>query len=250
MWLCKFYKSNVIGLYISSVPTIIANDYESVREILVRQEFDGRPELLIARVRDPHLNMRGVFFTEGEAWKTNRRFILRHLRDYGFGRRHEEFEIELRDEISSFLELIRNGPEYPHEYRMFKGDGSVRCPDITFAMFGNAFMKTLSGERLPRKDQGSIFKAADLGMIFQKNGDDYGRIFSIVPWMAKYFPNLSGFNQVKKGNEGVYEFIKDVVDRQIETYDPKYERNVIDLYITEMRKAEAANDGETQFICK
>lgn len=47
----------------------------------------------------------GVFFTEGDLWKNQRRFTLRHLRDFGFGKQkmdeyiHEEVYI-LFDAIS------------------------------------------------------------------------------------------------------------------------------------------------------
>lgn len=237
-------------MYIAGVPTVVANDYESVRELLYRREFDGRPDLLVARIRDPHLNLRGIFFTEGEGWKYQRRFILRHLRDWGFGCRSEQLEIEIRDEICSFMELIRNGPKYPHEEKLFKPDGSVRCPDIFFATLSNAFLKILCGERLPRKDQDILFKTGEDGMIFQRFTDDYGKMFSIVPWIVNFFPNMSGYNQAKSGNKGVYDFIKTVIDEQIKTYDSNHERHVIDLYITEMRKAEEVNDKETEFICK
>lgn len=57
----------------------------------------------------------GIFFTDGPFWKNQRRFALRHLRDYGFGRRFEELEIELGEEIKNLIDLIRNGPKYECE---------------------------------------------------------------------------------------------------------------------------------------
>lgn len=58
--LSKWYKSKVIGFYIGSVPTIVANDYESVREVLFNQAFDGRPDIYVARMRDPDHARRGL----------------------------------------------------------------------------------------------------------------------------------------------------------------------------------------------
>lgn len=116
LWLTKWYKSKTIGLYVAGVPTIICNDYEGTKEILTRSEFDGRPDIFLARMRDPKMNRRGIFFVEGAFWKDQRRFTLRHLRDYGFGRRFAQLEIEVRDEICLFLDILRNGPKYPHEH--------------------------------------------------------------------------------------------------------------------------------------
>uniref|UniRef100_A0A1B0DHC9 Uncharacterized protein n=1 Tax=Phlebotomus papatasi TaxID=29031 RepID=A0A1B0DHC9_PHLPP len=80
-------------MYLAAVPTVICHDADGVKEILNRQEFDGRADIYLARMRDPNHNLRGIFFTEGPFWKNQRRFTLRHLRDYGFGRRFTELEI-------------------------------------------------------------------------------------------------------------------------------------------------------------
>lgn len=58
----KWYKSNIIGLYLGSTPTIILNDTEKVKKALFTREFDGKPDLYIGRLRDPKLNLRGMFF--------------------------------------------------------------------------------------------------------------------------------------------------------------------------------------------
>lgn len=54
-------------------------------------------------------------------WQENRRFMLRHLRDFGFGRRFEEFEVELDEELSQFVDYLRNGPKYDFEKVSQKG---------------------------------------------------------------------------------------------------------------------------------
>lgn len=57
----------------------------------------------------------GVFFTEGQVWHDQRWFTLRYLRDFGFGRRFQELELEINDEMTYFIDLLRNGPKYTHE---------------------------------------------------------------------------------------------------------------------------------------
>lgn len=57
----------------------------------------------------------GIFFTQEETWHEQRRFLLRHLRDYGFGRRFDELEVEINDEILQFFDLIKNGSKYDFE---------------------------------------------------------------------------------------------------------------------------------------
>jgi methyl farnesoate epoxidase / farnesoate epoxidase len=58
----------------------------------------------------------GVFFTEGDLWKNQRRFTLRHLRDFGFGKQkmdeyiHEEVSI-LFDAINRIVQKQSDHPE-------------------------------------------------------------------------------------------------------------------------------------------
>lgn len=58
----KWYKSNIIGLYLGTTPAIILNDTEKVKKALFVREFDGKPDLLIGRLRDPNFNLRGMYY--------------------------------------------------------------------------------------------------------------------------------------------------------------------------------------------
>lgn len=113
--LCRFYKTNILGIYFGPFPAIILNDTASVKAALNKPEFDGKPQLLLATLRDPEFKARGIFFTEGPLWHEQRRFMLRYLRDFGFGRRFDELELEIRDEFKMFIDAIKNGPVHDHE---------------------------------------------------------------------------------------------------------------------------------------
>lgn len=57
----------------------------------------------------------GIFFTEGQTWFEQRRFALRNLRDFGFGRRQDGLESEIEDEILNLIDLLKNGPKHEFE---------------------------------------------------------------------------------------------------------------------------------------
>lgn len=156
--LCKYYKSSVLGFFTGDVLTVVANDPKSVREMLFKQEFDGRNDILLARLREPNYDLRGIFFTDGGFWLHQRRFTLRNLRDFGFGRRYQEYEIEVLDEIKSLVNLIKEGPKFEHEEKYFKHGGNVNLPKALIGALGNCFLQVCANERLSRADQHKIFK--------------------------------------------------------------------------------------------
>lgn len=51
--LCHFYQSNVIGFHLSCCPVIVVNDLRSVKDALYHRDFDGRPDILLTRLRHP-----------------------------------------------------------------------------------------------------------------------------------------------------------------------------------------------------
>jgi hypothetical protein len=140
------------------VPTVVANDPKSVREMLFKQEFDGRNDDALARLREPHQKLKGIFFTDGPFWSHQRRFTLRNLRDFGFGRRFQEFEDEVIDEMKSFVNLIRQGPKYEHEKKYFRAGGEICLPKALCGPLGNCFLQVCAGERLSREDQHKMFR--------------------------------------------------------------------------------------------
>lgn len=126
--------------------------------MLFNQDLDGRPDVFIARMRDPKHQLRGIFFTDGPQWKEQRRFTLRHLRDYGFGRRFETLEHDLHDEILSFVNLVKDGPKFEHEKKFFGANSMVQCPTALFPCLGNCFLQVLFGERLEREEQDTLYR--------------------------------------------------------------------------------------------
>jgi hypothetical protein len=156
--LCEYYKTTVLGFFTGDVLTVVANDPKSVREMLFKQEFDGRNDIVLARMREPNHDLKGIFFTDGPFWLQQRRFTLRNLRDFGFGRRYQEYEVEVLDEMKSLVNLIKDGPKFDHEKKYFKSGGHVNLPKALIGALGNCFLQVCAGERLSRADQHKIFK--------------------------------------------------------------------------------------------
>lgn len=156
--LSRFYKSNVVGLYTGDIPTVIANDEKTVREIFFNKDFDGRSDIFLARLRDQNFNLNGIFFTEGDFWQEQRRFTLRNIRDFGFGRRLESYELEVENEIEAFIKMIKDGPKFKHEEEFLKPGGILSLPKGLICCVGNCFLQVLANFRLHREDQWKLYK--------------------------------------------------------------------------------------------
>lgn len=57
----------------------------------------------------------GIFATENEIWQEQRRYLLRYLRDFGFGRRFDSLEKEIQIQIAQYIDIVKNGPKFEHE---------------------------------------------------------------------------------------------------------------------------------------
>lgn len=95
------------------------------------------------------------------------------------------------------------------------------------------------------------FRAADDSNCFVKNGDSLGRMFSHNPVIAKMFPNLSDYNQIRQAAGAQYEFMKGFIDEQYRTYDDNHERHFLDVYFKEMKATQRnKNFRNADFNCK
>ncbi|XP_055317679.1 probable cytochrome P450 304a1, partial [Sitodiplosis mosellana] len=228
-WMCKYYKTDVLGMYAAHFPTIVANTAAAAKECLNNQALDGRPGLALAQIRDPDFEIRGLFFSEGPLWHEQRRFALRILRDFGFGRRQDELESELNDEILNLIDLIKNGPKYSFEKNYHNGD-SVLMPYIFMPTLGNFFAKTILNERFPREKMHLLHEAGKHGLLFARKSDDWGRMFSYNPWIPKLFPKFSEYDLLRDTSMKLYKSIKAICDDQYKTFDPNHERHFMDIY--------------------
>ncbi|KXJ77750.1 hypothetical protein RP20_CCG006637 [Aedes albopictus] len=233
--LCQFYRTKILGIYLGDFPSIVVNDLAIAKEVLARSEFDGRSDLFLARMRERNFLRRGIFFTQGPHWKEQRRFVLRHLRDFGFGRRFDELEAETHNEITTLLDVLRYGPKYDHE-KLFAEDGYVKCPDVFYGLLGNVYFQVICGERSQRQDMGQLFETGRHAINFQQKGDDYGTILSYLPWLKDYFPEATNYRVLREVNNRMNDLIEAMVGKYLASYDDNHMRCFLDRYIYEMKR--------------
>ncbi|XP_033308798.1 probable cytochrome P450 303a1 [Bombus bifarius] len=112
--LCKKYGP-VVGLKVGVDRIVILNDYESIRTMFANEDCDGRPLGLLYDVRTSGCR-RGLILVDGNLWIEQRRFVLKHLRDLGFGR--QDMAVIIQEECRSLVEHIKKLISDEHNNRI------------------------------------------------------------------------------------------------------------------------------------
>ncbi|KAJ2952089.1 hypothetical protein O0L34_g4359 [Tuta absoluta] len=237
--LSQMYKTKVLGFYLASFPVVVVDDYKLTKEMLRREEFDGRLDIIVARLRSFWKRL-GIFFTDGYFWYVQRRFSLRNMRDYGFGRRDATLEEVIALEIKQTIDIVANGPQYTAEKDIVKGD-LVYFHYLVAPAFINGLLHVISRTTVPRAEYHKLWDLARYALIFQRNSDDFGGFLSLTPSLKDIAPKMSGYADLVKGNQYLVDFCMKLVNEALETHDESYDRHFLDIYISKMKEEQKIN---------
>lgn len=86
-------------------------------------------------------------------------------------------------------------------------------------------------------------------MLFARNADDYGTIFTYLPWLRFVFPFTIKYSNIRSGMMGVNQLLETIIDKQLQTFDPNNPRHFVDVYLREMQN-HVPQRNETTFQCR
>ncbi|XP_071482221.1 cytochrome P450 2J2-like [Diadema antillarum] len=186
---------------------------ELVNEILVKKAdvTTGRePDKEFKAVLDYN---GGVILSEGADWVDHRRFGLTALRNFGMGKRSLESRINEEARMLKDVFSSKGGaPVDPHAY-FVSAVSNIICA-ITF------------GHRFEYSDP-----------LFQKLTKDLNDIVAEEPSIIQYFPSF-----IRNGRRNKLLSIQDYMNKEVKehekTFDPNDVRDVIDMYISQVRELE------------
>ncbi|XP_059491009.1 uncharacterized protein LOC132205760 [Neocloeon triangulifer] len=219
---------NIVGLFLGVKPAVLVSGYDCVKEICAKDEFTYRPNMTVAHHKMFNHERSGIFFAEGEKWKSQRRFTLRHLRDFGFGKQtmdhyiHEEVNILL----ATFRDMISKHPEQ----RETGHDFLKIMPAIAI----NTLWYIIAGERNELTDK-RFMRLTNMVQEFFRHGDQA----SPVPLykLLQHIPVVnSSFKLQEDYGDQINHFIKEALDEHLKTYNENNMRDFMDVYIRELKK--------------
>lgn len=118
--------------------SLILNDTKTIKEAFNDNAVSGRPAVPIFHDRSSG-TAKGIIFTEGTKWQEQRRFTLRHLRDFGFGRK--SMEAIIAEEALELTDRLK-----AHEGKPISTDNAFNAAII------NALWSLLTGDRFKQDD--------------------------------------------------------------------------------------------------
>ncbi|CAL1679557.1 unnamed protein product [Lasius platythorax] len=230
----KKLNSKLYSCYMGDYFVVIANDYTNVKEILSREEFDGRVTGADYIKDRAFKKILGIFFIEGSQWQEQRRFALRHMRDFGFGRRQEKLESEIMDEMSLFIDTLKNGPIYDGEKEIIRGNLAL-FPDVLYASSANNIWNVMFGHRFDRSEHDISRHLCRSALMFQRANDPSGGALFQRPFL-KHFGNMFGYKNHIKSNYAIVDVIKKGLERQKATLSENVDRGFVDNYLKKLNE--------------
>ena len=231
----------LFGFYLGSQPFVVVADYGMMKDLLKRDDVSGRaPSFPFNEFRPGHYTVGndnkgrapGVLLSQGRGWNEQRRFLLRNLRDFGFGK--SEMEETLLEEIEKLCNEYGNN------------SGKPICLDNTLNLsIVNALWAILVGEKLPLNDPKILKIVAGFNKVIRESTAG-SRMVSMLPhpkliFLFKKTLNLDIF-------ENTLNDITSIIERQIESHKSSFNsddmRDMTDLFLKEI---ENTHDKDSSF---
>lgn len=166
----------------------------------------------------------GLLLTDEEFWVEQRRFVLRHLREFGFGKRTmaELVQEEAVQLVEVFKEKIA---------RSKNGKGEIFGMRDAFSVgVLNTLWSMMASKRYEADDKELKDLQALLTELFA-NIDMVGALFSQFPFLRYIAPEASGYKSFVKIHQRVWTFLKEELDSHKGTFILNQPRDLMDVYL-------------------
>ncbi|XP_004068236.1 cytochrome P450 2J6 [Oryzias latipes] len=220
---------NVFSVRLGSQATVFVSGYKMVKEALVTQaeNFVDRPFSEIGG-RFYEGNSNGLFFSNGEKWKKQRRFALSTLRTFGLGK--NTMEQSICEEIRHLQQQIENE----------KG-GPFSPAGLFNNAVSNIICQLVMGKRFDYDDNNFQVMMKYISEAVQLEGSIWGILYESFPGLMKHLPG--SHNKIFRNYKIVQDFLAQEIKIHKQDLDPNNPRDYIDSFIIEMEKHQNSDLG-------
>ncbi|XP_058800845.1 methyl farnesoate epoxidase-like [Phymastichus coffea] len=206
-------------------PLIVVSGREAVLDVLLRRDFDGRPDTYETRHRCLG-RKRGIVLNDGQDWCEQRRFLLKILKDFGFGKQSME-ELTLED-AAALCDII-------HEKMLDRPIDIHEFCQVTAVAVISSLWSLIAGKRCDPSEENSEVK--DILSILNesfRNGSATGALWQHLPILRRLVPKYSGFAEQDRRVSAMSKYFLDEVARHKLTRVQGEPRDLIDHYLDEI----------------
>lgn len=231
----------VVGIKVGRDKQVICLGFDALKQMLTDDDFSGRPTGIFYQARTWE-KRRGIIFTDEEFWSEQRRFILRHLREFGFGRR--DMGAMLEEESGNLVQSMLD---------KLGGQKSAVLPmgNVFNISVLNTLWTMLAGVRYSSEDKKLKTLQKILTDLFLAV-DMVGCLFSHFPFLRYLAPEFSGYTGYMKTHHALWKFLQDEIERHKRTFKQGEPRDFIDVYLETLNspdKKESFTELQLLAIC-
>ena len=165
----------------------------------------------------------GLVVSEGRTWTEQRRFTLRTLRDFGFGK--QGMEDVILEEVQLFKGLIDKYNGEPFDFK-----NQFNLPIL------NALWRVTSGERFEYDNQKFKSIVDRLTEMLQRIGNPSNIVIMLYPWITKIYPKFMDRDKTLRIQHEILDFIEESVRTHRENLDPAAPGDYTDTMLIEMER--------------
>ena len=256
----KFSQKGLLYIKIFTFKSVIVGDFETLKYLfnhpdvqnrtgdnfhtdstikVIKEERDGLPGPL-----------EGVINSQGSVWAEQRRFTLRTLRDFGFGKAgikskftfckllllgyyiNSGMEEMIQEELMKFRGLLAKFENEPVDFV-----GKFNLPIL------NALWRVTVGENFEYDDLFLVDIVKRMGEWIQRLGRTEVLILYSFPWIAKFWPSFLGRNEDIKINRDLKNMMLKSIENHKKTIDTNEPRDYIDKYLIEIENTKDPNSS-------
>ncbi|XP_056671014.1 cytochrome P450 2J4-like isoform X2 [Monodelphis domestica] len=217
---------NIFSMKLLGTPTIIVSGLPLIKEVLVNQGhvFVDRPRLPL---QSYSCKINGLFLSNGQEWKDQRRFTIMTLKNFGLGKK--TLELRIQEEAIYFIEAIREekGKPFNPHFHINNAVSNIIC-SVTF---GNRF------EYHDSKFQ-ELLKSLNQVSVLQTSWEC--QFFNIFPRIMKCLPGAHKklFREFQK----LESFVAHMIKQHKEDQNSEEAQDFIDAYLKELSKGNISSN--------
>lgn len=236
-----FNPYGLYGLKIGNDKLVVAYSTEAISKMMTNEDLDGKPDGIFYRTRTFN-SKKGILLADEDFWLEQRRFIFRHLKEFGFAR-SGLVAITQNEAFHLFQDLSTRIKQQGGEY------AEIPMQELFPVFILNTIWSMISSQRY---DRGSREVMRLLAMFFEllQNVDMIGCLFSHFPFLRYIAPDFSGYTSFLGSHTRMYAFLRKQVDEHRKTYmNFDQPRDLMDSYLREMAKPEHSSSfSEEQLL--